>query len=157
MRNGRSVAAAGALWALSAGLVFASDETAHRTPVYLASTAQDIYGKQFVYHVRELLRGSKGLALAQSEDEAVYQVRIVAIDDESNGIAYSVVWTERSINKGGLPVYITHSVGTCGRNVLESCARTVIASTDEQVQNDADFWAEALKQLELSKHKAPTQ
>lgn len=142
--------------ALAAGSV-AAEESQRRTPVYLDSTARDIHGKRFVYHIRELLRDSKGMSLAQSEDEALYQLRILVLDNDPSGIVYSVVWTMRAAKDGWAPSYVTQSAGLCGRDVLENCAQTVIAATDEQIQDDAKVWAEIAKDLIEAKKAAPKE
>lgn len=131
---------------LSCGMsdVRSEEERSSRTPVYLSATAQDIYARQFVFQVKELMRASTGMSLALSEDAAFYQVHLVAMDQDTSGIAYSVVWTLRG-DKGGFPSFVTHSVGTCGRGALESCAKTIVASTDERIEEGTKALLEAFK------------
>jgi len=125
-----------------------------RTPILLLTSADGIYSRQFIYHLREALRASQGMSLS-SDEQALHQLRIVAIDDGHNGLAYSVAWTY--VNGKLLPSLVRHTVGLCGSDVIRSCADSVVAATDQQLSDESDAWSEALKGMDLSEFKKQQQ
>ena len=114
--------------------------------IYINGSANDFLARQFVFHIKELIRASNSMALAVSEDDARYSVSIVALDTACSGIAYSAVWTWRIRDKH-ISVFHDQVAGTCGPDGLQSCARSILARTDEQLEQDAKMWADAAKAL----------
>lgn len=121
-------------------LVFSSVAFAQQTPVktsvYLQSTAEDRVGKTLSYEIREAIRRSAGLTLADQADDARFILRLVTIDPDnrdSPGIStvYSAVYTMQTLHDTPVEMYLSSSVGTCGRNRTESCARSLTAMVDE--------------------------
>ena len=58
-------------------------------------------------------------------------------DDPGISTIYSVKWT-LSVDGGGLPYYLDGTLGYCGRDVVESSARSIVASTDVLVSDLVD-------------------
>lgn len=109
-----------------------------QSAVYILATADDPVGRQIVYEMRELVRRSAGLRLADLASEARFTVRLVTLDPDENtassGIStvYSAVYTMRTLHETPVDMYLDNRVGTCGRNRVESCAKRMVAAIDEQ-------------------------
>ena len=115
----------------------AAQEAPVKAAVYVQATAEDAVGRTLVYEVREAVRRSSGLALADRELDARFILRIVTIDPDSSrspGIStvYSAVYTRRTLHETPVDMYLTNTVGTCGSSRVESCARRMTATLDEQ-------------------------
>ena len=108
-----------------------------KTSVYLQSTTDDMVGKALAYEIRESIRKSSGLALADQDTDARFILRLVTIDPDkqsSPGMStvYSAVYTMQTLHETPIEMYLTSSVGTCGRSRTESCARGLTATLDEE-------------------------
>lgn len=111
--------------------------------VAVSVTADDSVGLRLVYQIKELLRASKGMSLVPEEESGV-QLHVVTLDpdDPDGGLrtVYSITWT--AIGRG-LQVYWTSTVGTCGGSKVESCAASIVATTDKVVTEIQDIHREA--------------
>lgn len=108
--------------------------------VSVESYADDMVGRSLVYEIKEEFRNSSGFNLSSSE-EGTIRVIVSTMprykDDPSISTIYSVKWT-LSVDGGGLPYYLDGTLGYCGRDVVESSARSIVASTDELVSDLVD-------------------
>lgn len=107
-------------------------------------TADDSVGLRLVYQIKELLRASKGMSLVPEEESGV-QLHVVTLDpdDPDGGLrtVYSIVWT--IVDLCGLQAYWTSTVGTCGGSKVESCAASIVATTDKVVTEIQDIHRKA--------------
>lgn len=115
-----------------------AQQTPVKAAVYVQATAEDPVGRTLIYEVREAVRRSSGLALADRESDARFILRVVTIDPDSStspGIStvYSAVYTMQSLHEAPVEMYLTSTVGTCGSSRVESCARGMTATLDELV------------------------
>lgn len=112
-----------------------------QTKIYVDGTSkeQDQVGRQLIFELREALRRSSGLSLADRSNDARIHVRFVTLDPDANtsssGIhtVYSMVITFRTFHEFPVNAYLTSIVGTCGKNRTESCAKSLLTDIDEQV------------------------
>jgi hypothetical protein len=113
------------------------------TDVSVESYADDMVGRSLVYEIKEEFRKSSGFNLSNSK-EGTIKVVISTMprhrDDPNISTLYSVTWT-LSVEGVGLPYYLDGTLGYCGRDVVESSARSIVASTDDLVS----YLAEAFR------------
>jgi len=110
-----------------------------QTAVYIQSTAPDIVGRQLVFELREAVRRSAALSLAEREQDARIYARIVTLDPDNSGrgisTVYSAVITMQTFHETPVEMYLTSYVGSCGRLSVESCARSLLSDIDEVATN----------------------
>ena len=117
-----------------------AQEQPARTSVYVQSTADDSIGRDLAYKIRETVRRSAGMTLADRANDARFILRLVTLDSDSKhspGIStvYSAVYTMQTFHDSPVEMYLTSVVGTCGRSRVDSCARSITAEIDEQAIN----------------------
>lgn len=105
--------------------------------VYVQSSGQDSIGQQLGYEVRETIRRSAGLVLADRSGDARLLLRLTTLDPDAANppsvmTVYAAVFTVRTFHETPVEMYLTTVVGTCGTNRLEICARRLTAELDEQ-------------------------
>ena len=108
-----------------------------QTPIYLQATAPDRVGRQLMFELREGLRRSAGLSLAERPQDARIHVRVVTLDPSegpSSGYStvYSAVITFQTFHDTPVDAYMTSYVGTCGNSRTSSCAQSLLSGIDEQ-------------------------
>lgn len=106
---------------------------AYAQRVYVSATAEDSVGSRLAFAIKEGIRRSAGLSLADREDDGLIGVRIVTLDpdeDRGNRTIYSVVWTVKTLHDTPVTMYLTNSVGICGSNRVAACADNLVADTD---------------------------
>ena len=110
-----------------------------QTAVYIQSTAPDTVGRQLVFELREAVRRSAALSLAEREQDARIYARIVTLDPDNTGrgnsTVYSAVITMQTFHETPVEMYLTNYVGNCGRLSVESCARSLLSGIDEEATN----------------------
>jgi hypothetical protein len=108
--------------------------------VSIESYADDMVGLSLVYEVKEEFRSSPAFNLV-SREGGTLRIIISTMpryeDNPSISTIYSVKWTLR-MEGDGLPLYVNGTLGYCGRDVVESSARSIVASTDELVSDLVD-------------------
>jgi len=129
-----------ALSSFLALLMCATASTAQaQTAVYIQSTAPDVVGRQLVFELREAVRRSTALSLAEREQDARIYARIVTLDPDNSGrgnsTVYSAVITMQTFHETPVEMYLTNYVGSCGRLSVESCARSLLSGIDEEATN----------------------
>jgi len=105
--------------------------------VFIDATASDRVGSRLAYAIKEGIRRSAGMSLADREEDSLIGVSIVTLDPDrsdsgGNRTIYSVVWTARTLHSTPVTMYLTNSVGICGVNRVASCADGLVADTDAQ-------------------------
>ena len=108
-------------------------------PVYLFSQCDnDSVGQRIAYRVREGLRRSSSMKLADSYVESVIQMSLVCLDPSpgDNGTisrySYSITFLNR---KGYYDYQLTHGVGNCGTRRVDECADGLVADIDSEAGN----------------------
>lgn len=105
--------------------------------VFIEVTAPDPVGSRLAYAIKEGIRRSAGMSLADREEDSLIGLSIVTLDPDrsdagGNRTIYSVVWTARTLHSTPVTMYLTNSVGICGSNRVTSCADSLVADTDAQ-------------------------
>ncbi len=119
-----------------------------KVAVHVIHSGEDSVGVQFIYSLREALRGSHGYKLTSREDSGI-QVRVITLNpderNQSNWTVATVVYTmtnflplDKSEPQTWYPIYLTSQVLTVGRNVTSDQARAVMATLDTAVQKYRD-------------------
>lgn len=118
------------LFLLAAGNAFS------QVSIYVQATAKDSVGRQIVYELREGIRRSAAMDLADRAQDGRITIRIVTMDpdDGSPGrqTVYSAVFTVQTFHSSPVEMYLTNYVGICGANRTASCAQGLVAIADEQ-------------------------
>ncbi len=106
-------------------------------PVHLFSQCDnDSVGQRLAYKVREGLRRSSSMKVADSYGDSVIQMSLVCLDPsagESGSVSrysYSITFLN---TKGYYDYQLTHGVGTCGTRRVEECADGLVADIDSEV------------------------
>ena len=113
--------------------------------VSVTHSGEDATGKQFVYAIREAIRGSKALTLSIPEDSGI-QVRVITVDPSDR--ASGSLWTVASVVltmanfipfKNGdpqtwYPIYLTSHVMTVGQQRVDDQAKSIVASVDAAIE-----------------------
>lgn len=108
--------------------------------VFVSSTAPDSVGNRLAYAVKEAIRRSSGMQLADREEDALISLSIVTLDpdknyNESNRTIYSAVWTVQTFHSTPVSMYLTNSVGICGTGRVSQCADGLAADTDAKISS----------------------
>lgn len=114
-----------------------SGQTFAQTPVYLQATTPDAVGRQLVFELREALRRSAGMSLAERKQDALFYMRLVTLDPNNGSSAgystvYSAVITFQTFHTPPVEMYLTNYVGTCGQARISSCAQSLLAGVDAE-------------------------
>ena len=106
-------------------------------PVHLFSQCDnDTVGQRVAYRVREGLRRSSSMKVADSYGDSVIQMSLVCLDPSAgdNGTvsrySYSITFLN---NKGHYDYQLTHGVGNCGTRRVDECADGLVADIDSEV------------------------
>lgn len=104
------------------------------TSVWVGATANDQVGRQLAFAVKEGIRRSAGLQLADRPDDARISINLVTLDPDDRGVStvYSAVYTVETFHETPVTMYLTQFVGVCGSSKVQSCAQGLVAITDEQ-------------------------
>ena len=136
------------LSASAALLVFSSARALSqdgKVNVSVTHSGDDAIGKQFVFAVREAIRGSRAFNLSPPDQSGI-QVRVITLDPEDR--ASGSIWTVASVvytmtnfipfKKGDpqtwYPIYLTSQVMTIGLSRTESQAKSVAATIDLAIE-----------------------
>lgn len=118
-------------------LLLTAKSSLAQTAVFVEATAPDPVGSRLAYAIKEGIRRSAGMSLADREADALIGVSLVTLDPDrsdagGNRTIYSVVWTARTLHSTPVRMYLTNSVGICGTNRVSACADGLVADTDAQ-------------------------
>jgi hypothetical protein len=115
----------------------AAESEKYFVPVYVSAQCDgDSVGERLIYKVREAIRRSASMQLADAYKDSIIQANIICStpsDDDKNVITrYSQSVT--FINtKGTYDFALTHAVGRCGASKIDSCAERLAASIDDAI------------------------
>jgi hypothetical protein len=109
---------------LAALVISSGPAFAQKMPVFLAQTTRDDVGGRLAFAIKEGIRRSASMQLADRQQDARLSVMLVTINpDQSRGqewqTVYSVVWTVETFHNPPVTMYLTNSVGTCGSARLQ--------------------------------------
>ena len=106
-------------------------------PVHLfAQCNNDTVGQRMAYKIREGLRRSSSMKVADSYGDSVIQMSLVCLDPstgESGTVSrysYSITFLN---TKGYYDYLLTHGVGNCGTRRVDECADGLVADIDSEV------------------------
>lgn len=106
-------------------------------PVHLYSQCDnDSVGQRLAYKVREGLRRSSSMKVADNYSESLIMMSLVCLDPSTgdNGTisrySYSITFLN---NKGYYDYQLTHGVGNCGTLRVDECADRLVAGIDSEV------------------------
>ena len=122
--------------------------------LHITVNAPDKVGKNLVYEIREKIATSARNKLVIDENDAAFGLKIVTIDpdDESNRTVYSLTLTMKQLAKDdSFDYYITSWVGVCGSSKTTSCASTLAADIDSEIQPIVEIFLKNLKKSNLEK------
>jgi hypothetical protein len=109
--------------------------------VAVVSRADDIVGSSLVYEVKEKIRSSSGFRLVE-KSRGVLMIIVNTMpkeeDNPSVSTIYSVDWVFMA-EGNPLPYIIDSKMGYCGRDVVKSSARSIVASTDQVLSEFSDY------------------
>lgn len=121
---------------------------ANPVKIYVSSTSQDQLGKQLAFALRERIRSSGGYAEAYDSDSATVEIKSVTLDPDelsSQGrtiYPWTMLWNLTGKIRG---LYVTSSVGICGRSKIDECAGGLFRDTGVQVDDMRAAMVEELK------------
>jgi hypothetical protein len=110
--------------------------------VSVESYGNDMVGRSLVYEVKEEFRDSEAFNLVSSADESIPVITSTMPKNKNNpsiATIYSVKWVY-SVKGVSLPYYLDGTLGYCGSDVVESSARSIVASTDKLVSEIIDYY-----------------
>lgn len=116
-------------------LALATPATA-QVKVYVESTAEDSVGGRLAYAIRERIRRSSSMEIADREKDGFIGVHIVTLDPDANNAnqgtrtIYSLVWTTKTFHQTPVTMYLGNSVGLCGSRRVDECGDDLVADTD---------------------------
>lgn len=115
----------------------AAQEGRSTVPVYVSAQCdQDIVGKRVAFKVKEGLRRSASMSLADRYPDSVITLSIVCQDPDANlnGVISRYAIQVTLLNPKGFYDYaLTHGVNTCGANRVDSCADSLVADIDDAI------------------------
>jgi hypothetical protein len=135
-----------------AGLLFAfASPSLAQVKIYVAATAPDSVGARLAYALKEGIRRSASMSLADRKQDGALWVIFVTLDpDKSQGgsdrTIYSAVWTMQTFHDVPVTMYLSSTVGLCGSKRVQECADSLAAETDEQVSIVRSWVQSALEQ-----------
>ena len=109
-----------------------------QTQVWVDASAEDPVGRQLAFELREGIRRSAAMNLADRAQDGRIAVKLVTLDpDKSSGggnrTIYSAVWTMQTFHQVPVEMFLANYVGLCGLQRTSSCAQGLVVITDEQV------------------------
>ncbi len=114
-----------------------AQESKSYLPVHLFSQCDnDSVGQRIAYKIREGLRRSSSMKVADSYTESVVQMSLVCLSssgDNSSVSRYSYSITFLN-TKGYYDYQLTHGVGYCGSQRVDECADGLVADIDSEVE-----------------------
>ena len=124
-----------------------SVQAQQRIPIAVNHSGDDVVGERLAFEIREAIRRSAAYELT-SVDNSLFQIQLVTIDPQDRGsrnagnqtvaaIAYTVsnlIPFEEKNPQTWLRMLLTANVQTCGRNVVDGCAKGLVAILDREIE-----------------------
>lgn len=126
-------------------LVFLFAKEIEPMPVEVVDLSDDMVGERLVYYVKEGIRESNAFRLTNS-DESRVKLIISTMDrfqDTPNiSSQYCVVWVFVGASNSDFPwpIYLNHTIGYCGSDVVKTSAEGIVASTDRLISEIQKYW-----------------
>ena len=109
-----------------------------KIPIFLNTDSKDTVGTTFIYHLREQLKASQGYDVVLRQQDAVFVVGVVTIDDSGRSATdptSTVTSVVLSINNAdGYDYLLNQWVMSIGRDRTSAMATDMIAAIDKDVQ-----------------------
>lgn len=122
-----------------------------QTAVWVEATAPDMVGSRLVYAIKEGIRKSSGLRLVDRIEDSALRLHMTTLDPNQNqrnanySTAYAIAYTGRTLQTPPVDAFITQLIGTCGADVVDQCAQSVLARTDQQAEFLRSVFREVLE------------
>ena len=114
-----------------------AQEETYYLPVHLFSQCDDdSVGQRIAYKVREGLRRSSSMTVADRYGDSVIQMSLVCLDPSAgeNGTVSRYSYSITFLNSKGYYDYqLTHGVGNCGGRRVDECADGLVADIDCEI------------------------
>jgi hypothetical protein len=107
-----------------------------RAAVFVDASAPDVQEGRLVYAVKGQIRRSASMRLVDAEKESGFQLRLNTLDPDNNNYRtiYSMAVTLVNLsNPATFSMYLDSTVGSCGANVIDQCANSIVARADTSV------------------------
>ncbi len=121
-------------------LIAFQGELLSQIPVEVVDNSEDMVGQMLVYRVKEKFRESNLFYLPLISKGFRFRVQISTMDrfkgdklSENISTIYSVVWLLYDDEKFIFPIYLDHTLGYSGRDVVGIAAEDIVAKTDKIV------------------------
>lgn len=105
--------------------------------VYLYNQCDnDTVGQHIAYKVREGIRRSSSMTVADSYEGSAIQVSLICKAPSANdrgNISYFSYSIRLRNTKGYYDYYLTHGIVDCGANRVDQCADTLVAAIDNTI------------------------
>ena len=125
------------LMLLALAVTASAQEGKSYLPVHLYSQCDnDSVGQRLAFKVREGLRRSSSMKVADSYGDSVIQMSLVCLDPSAgergsvSRYSYSITFLN---TKGYYDYQLTHGVGNCGTRRVDECADGLVADIDSEV------------------------
>jgi len=97
---------------------------------------EDTVGLRVAYKIREGVRRSSSMRIADSYSDSLIQMSLVCLNPdtgESGNVSY-YSYAITFVNRNGYYDYqLRHGVGTCGRLRVDECAGNIVATIDNEI------------------------
>lgn len=115
--------------------VAAVAQTENKIPVRLSSSGEGTLGNRYAFELREAIRASQGMRLAEPPGAHIAVFLITAEEERSaNFVAASITVAYEGPMTPLRGYLMTSSVELCGGNRLQDCARDNLASIDGAIE-----------------------
>ncbi len=101
--------------------------------VEVVHSGKDIVGSRLAYQLKEGIRRSGGLRLTTLDEPRMIIYLVTTDEFDTPGTATIYSYTFVSKGSVGPPWFITSGVGSCGATRVNEAAETLVAHTDEEV------------------------
>jgi hypothetical protein len=134
---------ASSLSALAQGNPKAQEQEQEKLPVYFRVKGDDAIGQRLGEIVRTALQRNKSLRVVAEPKDATLRFYMVTVNPGVPGTVYSLVSTLFDEGAHSRESYWTNLVGSCGQNVIESCANSILSDIEQALssfQKQSQSW-----------------
>lgn len=114
-----------------------AQERPYKTPVHVQTECSgDSVGERFAYRIRENIRSSQSMRIADEYLKSIVQLQIVCIDPEptEKGNVSRYAYALTAFNSDGYYDFmISFGVGHCGTLRVDECAENRVAGVDRGI------------------------
>jgi hypothetical protein len=116
-------------------------QAAKKIPVAVSHGGDDPVGQAFVLALKEAIRGSNSLLLVDNEilpETPRIVVHVISVDNvvAEKGVssAIGIIIVYKGSQTPGDGIYLSASVSICGKDRVESCAKSTLPDIDRSVE-----------------------